>query len=80
MTFFIEGTLVLAEPSQDELQQFYERLGYRFRPNARICLVQIYFDRQRRADAHSDATNALKALSAAGAVPPIEEIGDRRLI
>jgi hypothetical protein len=80
MTFFIEGTLVLGEPSQDELEQFYQRLGDRFRPNGRISLVQIYFDPQRRADAHSDATKALKALSAAGTAPPIEEIGDRTLI
>ena len=80
MTFFLEGTLVRTEPSQDELQQFYERLGDRFRASPRISLVQIYFDPQRRADAHLDATNALKALSAAGVAPPIEEIGDRTLI
>jgi hypothetical protein len=80
MTFFIEGTLVRAGPSEQELQQFYELHRDRFRARARISLVQIYFDPKRRSDADSDARNALGVLLASGTAPPIEEIGDRTLI
>jgi len=42
--------------------------------------MHVYFSPNRRADARSDATDALKLLLQAGAGPPIAELGDRLLI
>jgi len=80
LTFLIEDTLRRAEPSEDELKQFYEANAQRFRSGARISLTHIYFSPERRADARSDAANTLKLLLATGGTPPIAELGDRLLI
>ena len=80
MTFLIDGTLRNAEPSEDELQRFYEANADRFRSGARISFAHVYFSPQRRSDARSDATNALKLLLETGATPSTAELGDRLLI
>jgi hypothetical protein len=80
LTFLIDDTLRRAEPSDDELQRFYEVNAQRFRSSARISFAHVYFSPQRRADARSDATDALKLLLAAGGTPPAAELGDRLLI
>jgi hypothetical protein len=80
LTFLIDDTVRRAEPSDDELQRFYEANAQRFRSGARISFAHIYFSPQRRADARSDATDALKLLVAAGGLPPAAELGDRLLI
>jgi hypothetical protein len=80
LTFLIDDTVRRAEPSDDELQRFYEANAQRFRSGARISFAHVYFSPQRRADARSDATDALKLLLAAGGTPPAVELGDRLLI
>jgi hypothetical protein len=80
LTFLIEDTLRRAEPSETELQQFYEANARRFRSDARISFAHIYFNPQRRADARSDATDALKMLLQVRGTPPIAELGDRLLM
>ena len=80
LTFLIDDTLRRAEPSENELQQFYEAHAQRFRSDARISFTHIYFSPERRADAHSDAKDALKATARGGAPPPTGELGDRLLI
>jgi hypothetical protein len=79
LTFLIEDTLRRAEPSETELQQFYEANGWRFRIDRRISFAHIYFN-PRRADAHADAADALKLLLQAGGIPPTAELGDSLLI
>jgi hypothetical protein len=51
LTFLIEDTLRRAEPSETELQRYYETHAQRFRRDARISLRHIYFSPQRRANA-----------------------------
>jgi hypothetical protein len=80
LTFLIDDTMRRAEPTENELRQYYEANAQRFRSPARISFVHIYFNPQRRADALSDATDALKLLLQAGAAPPVAEAGDRLLI
>jgi hypothetical protein len=80
LTFLIDDTMRRAEPTENELQQYYEANAQRFRNGARISFTHIYFSPQRRADAHSDATDALKLLLAEGATPSTTELGDRLLI
>jgi hypothetical protein len=78
LTFVIEDTLRRAEPSEDELRQFYQANAQRFRSDARLSFAHIYFSPQRRADARSDATDALRLLL--DAEEPVGELGDRILV
>jgi hypothetical protein len=80
LTFLIDGTLHNAEPSEDELLRFYEANAHRFQSGARISFVHVYFSPQRRSDARSDATDALKLLLERGTTPSTAELGDRLLI
>lgn len=79
LTFLIEGTLRHAEPSNEDLQQFYQDHSDRFRAAPHISFEHLYFSAQRRADAHSDAARALAALRKNGSIP-VEELGDLSLI
>jgi hypothetical protein len=78
LTFLIDDTLRRADPSENELQMFYEANAQRFRTGARISFAHIYFSPQRRADARSSAADALKLLEGSGA--SAAELGDRSLI
>lgn len=80
LTFLIEDTLRRAEPSETELQQFYAANAQRFRSDHRMSFAHIYFNPRRRANAHADATAALKLLLQPGGTPPIAELGDSLLI
>jgi PPIC-type PPIASE domain len=79
LTFLIEDTLRRAEPSEAELQQFYEAYAQRFRSDARISFKHIFFSPQRRVNAWSDATDALSLLEN-GSPLAIGELGDRSLV
>jgi len=78
LTFLIDDTLRRADPSDDELQQFYETNAQRFRSGARISFVHIYFSPQLRADARVDATAVLKLLEESSR--SATELGDRLLL
>jgi hypothetical protein len=80
LTFLIDGTLRRAEPSEHDLQQFYDAHAPRFRSAARISFTHIYFSPERRADARSDATATLRVLLDGGAALPTGTLGDRLLI
>lgn len=79
ITFLIEGTVRYAEPSDEELQQFYGEHAARFRNSSRVSFEHIYFSTQRRHDAHADATQALATLVKNGSTPA-EDFGDSSLI
>lgn len=80
LSFIIDDTTRRAEPTEQELQQYYEANARRFRSDARISFEQIYFNPQRRADARSDAEGALKQLLAEGATTWNANLGDRLLV
>jgi hypothetical protein len=80
LSFIIDDTTRRAEPTEHELQQYYEANARRFRSGARISFAHIYFSPQRRADARSDAVDALKLLHAEGATASTADLGDRLLI
>ncbi|MCC6886914.1 MAG: peptidyl-prolyl cis-trans isomerase [Hyphomicrobiales bacterium] len=79
LTFLIEGTLRHSEPSEEELQQFYQERVDRFRADPRISFKHIYFSQQRRADAQTDAALTLAALVKNGSIPA-DDLGDPTLI
>jgi hypothetical protein len=81
LTFLIDDTMRRADPTEDELRQFYEANARRFRSGARISFTHIYFSPQRRADPHAEATAALKLLLQADDTEQLtKELGDRLLI
>jgi hypothetical protein len=80
LTFLIDDTLRRAEPSESELQQFYESNIGQFAFEGRISFKHIYFSRERRGDAYRDATETLKVLRGGVATPLAEQYGDRLLI
>jgi PPIC-type PPIASE domain len=77
LTFLIDDTSRRTEPSETELQQFYQANSRRFRNDARISFTQIYFSPERRADARADA---LRLLHDSGAPLLTAQQGDRSLI
>jgi len=78
LKFLVEDTAQLAEPTQEELQQFYEVNSARFETPGRISFRQIYFSPEQRKDTAADATAALAALKADGEGSIAE--GDRLLL
>jgi len=80
LTFLIDDTMRRAEPTENELQQFYAANIQRFRSSARISITHIYFSPQRRDDARADSMHTLKLLLAADGTPSTAELGDRLLI
>jgi PPIC-type PPIASE domain len=80
LTFLIEDTFRRAEPSETELQRFYATYAQRFRSDARISFRHIYFSPHRRADARSDAMDALRLLLEEGNALTTDELGDRLLV
>jgi hypothetical protein len=80
LTFLIEDTSRLMEPTESDLRKFFEAHPERFRNDARISFTQIYFSRERRTDATADAKAVLDELSREDANSDTSKLGDRLLI
>jgi len=78
MTFLIEGNLRRAEPTEAELQGFYQANSERFRTEARVSFKHVYFNPANRSDPASDAKNMLAELSVVGESADV--VGDRFLL
>ena len=79
MTFLIEDTSGSAEPSDEELQQFYRAHNQEFRREARVSFTQVFFDRAR-AGADAKARRALVELVGASDATLVADKGDQLLI
>jgi hypothetical protein len=77
LEFLVQDTSSLAEPTEEDLRRFYEANPERFQTNARISFTQVFFSREKRADAATEAKAALSDL-AHGANPA--DFGDRLLV
>lgn len=66
MAFLIEGTARLAEPTDDDLRQFYDARPDTFRREAEISFVHAFFSRSKRADAAADARRVLAGSAESG--------------
>jgi hypothetical protein len=80
LAFLVEDTSRLAEPTEDDLRKFFDARPERFQNDARVSFRQIYFSRERRADAAADARILLGQLSRTGAALDTSKLGDRLLI
>jgi hypothetical protein len=77
VAFLVEDTARLAEPTVQDLERFYRAHPEHFTNEARVSFTHIYFSREKRADAETDAKAALVEL-AHGADPAT--LGDRLLV
>ncbi|WP_018238658.1 peptidyl-prolyl cis-trans isomerase [Ensifer sp. BR816] len=64
MTFLIEDTAPIAEPSEEDLRQFYNAHPDRFRREARLSFDHVFFSTSKRSDAAADARSVLAASDA----------------
>jgi parvulin-like peptidyl-prolyl isomerase len=78
LTFVIEDTAQLPEPSEAELRQFYAANIGRFETPGRLWFRQVYFDPEHRKDAAADAKATLAELNTKGEAEA--SIGDRLLL
>ena len=76
LSFLVEETSRIADPTDGELRRFHGEHSERYRADPRITFRQVFFSPQRRPQAEADATAALIRVSATGA--PVE--GDPMLL
>lgn len=77
LTFLVEDTAQLAEPSEAELRQFYAANPSHFEIPGKLSFRQIYFNPEHRANAMSDAKATLAGLTTNQEADPAA--GDRLL-
>jgi len=77
LEFLVQDTSRLAEPTEKDLRRFYEANPERFQTDARISFTHVFFSREKRANAATEAKAALSDLSG-GANPA--DFGDRLLV
>ena len=80
LTFLIDDTSRVAEPSDEELRQFYNANAERFRLESRISFTQIFFNPERRPQAEKDAKAALVLISTAGGNDRTGTMGDPTML
>ena len=77
LEFLVQDTSRLAEPTEEDLRRFYEANPERFQTDARISFTHVFFSREKRTNAATEAKAALSDLSR-GANPA--DFGDRLLV
>ena len=77
LEFLVQDTSRLAEPTEGDLRRFYDANPERFQTDARISFTHVFFSREKRANAATEAKVALSDLSG-GANPA--DFGDRLLV
>ena len=77
LEFLVQDTSSLAEPTEEDLRRFYYANPERFQTDARISFTHVFFSREKRANAATEAKAALSDL--AGDANPAD-FGDRLLV
>ena len=80
LSFLVEDTSHIVEPTEDELRRFYLANIDRFRAEPRVSFTQIYFSAERRQHAEADAKAALVLISASQGSADPEVLGDSLLL
>lgn len=78
LTFLVEDTSRLVEPTEAELRAFHTAHADRFEKGATVSFTQAFFNPSARSDAEADARATLVALH--GDDPPGANLGDRLLV
>jgi hypothetical protein len=77
LEFLVQDTSRLAEPTEKDLRRFYEANSERFQTDARISFTQVFFSREKRVAAATEARAALSDLSRGANAA---DFGDRLLV
>src|SRR3984893_10981733 len=77
LEFLVQDTSRLAEPTEVDLRRFYEANSERFQTDGRISFTQVFFSREQRAAAATEAKAALNDLSRGANAA---DFGDRLLV
>jgi hypothetical protein len=80
LTFLVEDTTRLVEPTEEELRQFHATNAATFAMPATVTFTQVFFNATDRKAAASDARAALAKLTAEGNSNAGATLGDRLLI
>lgn len=81
MTFLLEDTARLGEPTDADLRALYDAGRARFDRPARSSFVQVYFNRDKRGvRAAEDARRTLAQLGRSGALANVAALGDSSLL
>jgi hypothetical protein len=80
LTFLVEDTSRIADPSEDELRRFYAAHAERYRTDPLVSFSHIFFSPERRPHADADARAALALVSTAGGQVEKLPDGDRLLL
>jgi hypothetical protein len=77
LEFLVQDTSTLAEPTEGDLRRFYEANPARFQTDARISFTHVFFSREKRVAAATDAKAALSDLSRGANAA---DLGDQLLV
>ena len=80
LTFMMEDTAHIAEPTEADLRRYYELNVDRFRSAPLVSFVQVFFNPGRGPQVEIDARAALTRISAAGDDAAIQGMGDSLLL
>ena len=80
LTFLVDDTSRISEPSDEDLRQFYDTNAERFRVEPRVSFTQIFFNPARRQHAETDAKAALVLISTADGNDHAATMGDPILL
>jgi hypothetical protein len=80
LTFLVDDTSRIVEPTDDELHRLYNTNAERFRVDARLSFTQVFFNPERRQHAETDAKAALVSISTSGGDDRATTIGDPTLL
>ena len=80
LTFLVDDTSRISEPSDEDLRQFYDTNAERFRVEPRVSFTQIFFNPARRQHAETDAKAALVLISTSGGNERKATMGDPTLL
>ena len=81
MSFFLEDTARLAEPTDAELHALYDAERRRFDEPSRVSFEQVYLSREKRGEgAAEDAKRTLARLARGAEIADVSELGDPSLL
>jgi hypothetical protein len=80
LSFLVEDTSQIVEPTEDELHRFYSANIDRFQTEPRVSFAQIFFSTERRRHAEADAKAALISISATDGTTDPALMGDSLLL
>jgi parvulin-like peptidyl-prolyl isomerase len=64
LTFMVEDTSHIVEPTEEDLRRFYAANSERFQADPRVSFTQVFFNPERRQNADQDAKLALASFRA----------------